>query len=172
VGLLLRRTTSAARGGAEPTRPVEVQPTAAERAAEDEAAEAEQAGPSPEPVAAPVPVDETAAARADALMASVTAAQVELEEQMQARRAELRSQRADVERRESRLTEREERLDTEARALDDRAKSLDGAAAELTVQRKALADVETQHLHTLERVAGLTAEQAKVELVAAVEHDA
>src|SRR4051812_36279302 len=170
--LLLRRSTSATRGGADPARPGENQPAAAETISADESPDAEQAGPAPVGVPAPAPVDEAAVARADALMASVTAAQAELEEQMQARRAELRTQRADVERRESRLTEREERLDTEARALDDRAKSLDGASAELTVQRQALADVEAQHLHALERVAALTAEQAKAELVAAVEHDA
>ena len=173
VGLLLLRRS----GSTGPTRAAGdvTPPSESEHAAETDREEGRAADEPVAPVvevAAPPPLDETAVARADALMASVTAAQAELEEQMQARRVELRSQRADVERRETRLTEREERLDAEARALDDRAKNLDGTAADLQTRRKALADVETQHLHALERVAGLTAEQAKAELVAAVEHDA
>jgi ribonucrease Y len=66
--------------------------------------------------------------------------------------------REDIERREQRLTERETRLDTEVRDLYRR-------ATELTT-------LEDERRATLERVAGLTAEQARDALIAEVECDA
>jgi ribonucrease Y len=66
--------------------------------------------------------------------------------------------RADIERRERRLTEREARLDGEVRELYRR-------AAELTA-------LEEERRATLERVAGLTAEQARDALIAEIEGDA
>jgi ribonuclease Y len=111
-------------------------------------------------------------AKADSLMASAQRARVEADDEAGQRRAELKEQRADLERREQRLTDREERLDADARALDERARHLDELKAQLKAQRQALADVETEHQQALERVAGLTAEQAKAELVATVEHEA
>jgi ribonucrease Y len=111
-------------------------------------------------------------AKADSFMASAQRARVEADHEAGQRRAELKEQRADLERREQRLTDREERLDADARALDERARHLDELKAQLKAQRQALADVETEHQQALERVAGLTAEQAKAELVASVEHEA
>jgi ribonucrease Y len=66
--------------------------------------------------------------------------------------------REDIERRERRMTEREARLDVEARELYRR-------AADLT-------RLEDERRATLERVAGLTAAQARDALVAEVENDA
>ena len=109
---------------------------------------------------------------AETLMASAQATRAEGEEEMRARRAELREHRTDLERREQRLTDREERLDADSRSLEERAHHLDDLKAELKRQRRALAEAESQQQHELERLAGLTAEQAKAELVLAVEHDA
>ena len=132
--------------------------------------------PVPEPPGPPPPtaaqLDEQAAERAAELMASVTQARAAFEEQMQARRDELRAQRSDVERREHRLTEREERLDGELRSLDDQLGAVDATRVELDERRHQLDDAEAERLAALERIAGLTAEQAKTELVAGVEHDA
>jgi ribonuclease Y len=111
-------------------------------------------------------------AKADTVMASAERARAEADHEAGQRRAELKEQRADLERREQRLTDREERLDADARALDERARHLDDLKAQLKAQRQALAEVEIEHQQALERVAGLTAEQAKAELVAAVEHEA
>jgi ribonuclease Y len=111
-------------------------------------------------------------AKADALMEAARVARIEAEAEVRARRAEMREQRLDLERREQRLADREERLDTEARALDDKARQLEELKSDLKLQRKALAGHEAEHQQALERVSGLTAEQAKAELVAAVEHDA
>ena len=105
-------------------------------------------------------------------MATAERARAEADEEAGLRRAELKEQRADLERREQRLTDREERLDSEARALDERARHLDELKAQLKAQRQSLAEVETEHQQALERVAGLTAEQAKAELVTEVEHEA
>jgi ribonuclease Y len=110
--------------------------------------------------------------KAGALLASAESARAEADQEARARRAELQERGADLERREQRLVDREERLDSEGRALDERARALDELKAQLKTQRHALAEVETERQHALERVAGLTAEQAKAELVAAVEHEA
>jgi ribonuclease Y len=71
---------------------------------------------------------------------------------------DLQEQRQDIERREHRLTEREQRLDDEQTALVARAAELGDAAAAQQAE--------------LERVAGLTADEARAELVDAVELEA
>jgi ribonucrease Y len=110
--------------------------------------------------------------KAEKLLASAQAARAEAEEESRARRTELREQRADVERREQRLSDREERLDSDIRGLEDKSRQLEELKNELKNQRRMLAELEAQHQSTLERIAGLTAEQAKAELVASVGHDA
>ena len=110
--------------------------------------------------------------KAEKLLASAQAARAEAEEESRARRTELREQRADVERREQRLSDREERLDSDIRGLEDKSRQLEELKNELKNQRRMLTELEGQQQSTLERIAGLTAEQAKAELVASVGHDA
>ncbi|MBA3530282.1 MAG: DUF3552 domain-containing protein, partial [Propionibacteriaceae bacterium] len=110
--------------------------------------------------------------KADALIGAAETARSQADEEARLRRAELREQRTDLERREQRLADREERLDSEARTLADRAKQLDELKSELKLQRRTLAELDLAHQQALERIAGLTAEDAKSELVAVVEHDA
>ncbi|HET7387547.1 MAG TPA: ribonuclease Y [Nocardioidaceae bacterium] len=71
---------------------------------------------------------------------------------------DLQEQRRDIERREHRLTEMQQRLDEDGERLDERSAELDRADE---AQREAL-----------ERVAGLTAEDARTELIAGIEADA
>ncbi len=111
-------------------------------------------------------------AKAKTLLASAQSARAEAEEESRARRAELRELRADLERREQRLSDREVRLDSDVRGLEEKTQQLEELKSELENQRRMLGDLETQQQLTLERIAGLTAEQAKAELVAAVAHDA
>jgi ribonucrease Y len=111
-------------------------------------------------------------AKAQTLLASAQTARAETEEESRARRTEIRELRADLERREQRLSDREERLDSDVRGLEDKTRQLEELENELKNQRRMLADLETQQQLALERIAGLTAEQAKSELVAAVAHDA
>ncbi|MGH3273022.1 MAG: ribonuclease Y, partial [Streptosporangiaceae bacterium] len=78
----------------------------------------------------------------------------------------------DLERREVRLTEREERIHEEARKVDLRSDALDAAKSELDQQRAEIQQLDAQRREVLERVAGLTASQAKAELVARIENQA
>jgi ribonucrease Y len=111
-------------------------------------------------------------AKAKTLLASAQTARAEAEEESRARRNELRELRADLERREQRLSDREERLDGDIRGLEEKTRQLEELKDELKGQRQELANLETQQQLTLERIAGMTAEKAKSELVAAVTHDA
>lgn len=111
-------------------------------------------------------------AKADTQLGAVEEARREADEENRQRRNELRDQRLEIERREQRLADREERLDADNRTLEEKAHHLDVVKAELKAQRRTLAEAESDHQHALERIAGLTAEQAKAELIAAVEHDA
>jgi ribonucrease Y len=110
--------------------------------------------------------------RAEETARQVTQAQRTAEEQVQATREEAAQLRADLERREARLAEREGRLDGELRKLEQRSAGLEEASAELDVQRAELARLDDERRVVLERAAGLTAEQAKTELVTAIENQA
>ncbi len=149
------------------------------------AAASAASSPAPPPAPAPRPTEAEVAALAEAraasaheaeraaeLLASLTQAKAALEEQTRARRDELRAQRSDVERREHRLSEREERLDVELHSLNDQLGAVDQTRSELEERRRLLEDAEAERQAALERVAGLTAEQAKAELVSGVEHEA
>ncbi len=96
----------------------------------------------------------------------------QVEDEIRSVKDEVRQLRADLERRESRLAEREQRLDAEAGKLDERAAELDGHGAALDRRAAELDRLEQDRREVLERVAALTAAQAKAELVAAMEHQA
>ncbi|MEV4259454.1 ribonuclease Y, partial [Spirillospora sp. NPDC049652] len=87
-------------------------------------------------------------------------------------REDLRTLREDLERREARLAEREQRLDAEVRRLEEWSGRLDEARKALEAGKEELATLEEERRAVLERTAGLTAEQAKAELVAAIENQA
>jgi ribonuclease Y len=110
--------------------------------------------------------------RAEDSARQATQAQRAAEEQVQATREEAVQLRADLERREARLAEREGRLDGELRKLEQRSTGLEEAQAELDTQRAELARLDDERRAVLERAAGLTAEQAKSELVATIENQA
>jgi ribonucrease Y len=86
-------------------------------------------------------------------------------EEAQSAKEEARRLRADLERREDRLGEREQRVDELARKAEQRSAELDGRSAELD-------KLGAERRAELERVAGLSADQAKSELVAAIENQA
>ncbi len=99
-------------------------------------------------------------ARRDAETASRAA-----ETEAKAAKDEARRLRADLERREDRLGEREQRIDELARKAEERAAELDARSAELD-------QLAAERRAELERVAALTADQAKAELVAGIENQA
>jgi ribonucrease Y len=86
--------------------------------------------------------------------------------------AELRQLRGDLERREARIGGREQRLDDETRRLDGLAAGLAQTSRDLDARQAELDDLDAARTAELERVAGLTAEQAKAELLATVEGQA
>ena len=110
--------------------------------------------------------------RAEESAQRVAQAQQAADAQIEATKAEAGQLRADLERREARLAERESRLDEELRKLERRAADLETARADLDTQRAELAHLEDQRRNVLERAAGLTAGQAKAELVATIENQA
>jgi len=133
----------------------------------------EEAGRTAEQIRAGAESDAAAIMRrAEESARQVTQAQRAAEEQAQATREEAVQLRADLERREARLAEREGRLDGELRKLEQRSAGLDETRAELDDQRAELARLDDERRAVLERAAGLTAEQAKTELVATIENQA
>ena len=120
----------------------------------------------------------TAAAEQAATQAAQLAKQLaterrrEAEEEIGLVKDEMRKLRADLERREQRIGEREQRLDDEIRRLEERGQALVRRRTELEERANDLADAGSKARAELERVAGLTADQAKAELVAVVENQA
>jgi ribonuclease Y len=96
----------------------------------------------------------------------------EVEEEIRAVKDEIRELRGDLERRETRIGEREQRLDSEIRRVEERRQALDRHKQDLDDRGAELKDAAEKAHAELERVGGLTAEQAKVELVAAMENQA
>jgi ribonuclease Y len=95
-----------------------------------------------------------------------------LKDEARAVKDELHELKADLERREQRLVEREERLDAEQRRVEARDRELAEHDAALERRRTELADLEAERQRELERVAGLTAADAKGELVKTIETQA
>jgi len=161
-----------AHGSASPELSAEAERRAAEagRAAERRL---EEAGRAADQMRAGAESDAAAIVRrAEESARQVTQAQRAAEEQLQAAREEAGQLRTDLERREARLAEREGRLDGELRKLEQRSAGLEEARAELGAERAELARLDDKRREVLERAAGLTAAQAKAELVATIENQA
>ncbi|WP_101788719.1 ribonuclease Y [Nonomuraea indica] len=110
--------------------------------------------------------------RSEAAAESAVQMRREVEGESRILKSELKELRADLERREGRLAEREQRLDEEARRQAERERKLAETEIELADRRAELLQVEDERRAILERVAGLTAEQAKAELVMEIENHA
>jgi ribonucrease Y len=96
----------------------------------------------------------------------------EVEEEIRAVKDEVRELRGDLERREVRLADREQRLDEELKRIEERAQALAGRQQDLDRRAAELDQKDAERKSELERVAGLTADQAKGELVTAIENQA
>jgi ribonucrease Y len=139
---------------------------AARQAAQEAARRAEQLRIEAERAAAAI------VAKAEAAAAQADQARREVEAEIKTVKDEVKLLRADLERREVRLAEREQRIHEEAGKVDQRADALEVIQAELDEQRAELQQLDAQRLEVLERVAGLTAGQAKAELVSVIENQA
>jgi ribonucrease Y len=96
----------------------------------------------------------------------------EVEEEIRAVKDEMRELRGDLERRELRISEREQRLDAEIRRMEERRQSLERRKQDLDERAQALDDAVASTQQELERVAGLTAGEAKNQLVSTLETQA
>jgi ribonucrease Y len=86
-------------------------------------------------------------------------------EEAKSAKEETRRLRAELERREDRLSEREQRIDELTRRAEQR-------AADLDARKEELDRLSAERRTELERIAGLSADQARSELVAAIENQA
>jgi ribonuclease Y len=96
----------------------------------------------------------------------------EVEEEIRAVKDEVRELRGDLERRETRLADREQRLDEELKRIEDRAQALSQRKQDLERRAAELDKLDADRSKELERVAGLTSNAAKTELVATIENQA
>ena len=96
----------------------------------------------------------------------------EVEDEIRAVKDEMRELRSDLERRELRIGEREQRLDAEIRRMEERRQALERRRQDLDERATALDDAAASTRQELERVAGLTADDARNELVATMENQA
>jgi ribonucrease Y len=110
--------------------------------------------------------------RADSAAGHAQAIRRQTEEEARLVRQDLQDRMADLERREHRLAEREERLDADARLLDDRAVELAQVESDMATREKELLNLAAERVEVLERTAGLTAQQAKAELIDEIEGEA
>ena len=94
------------------------------------------------------------------------------DEELRTVRNEARELRADLERREARLAERESRLDAEFGKLEERSAALDQIRGDLETRRADLDRLDEERRQVLEQAAGLTADQAKSELVTGIQNQA
>ena len=84
---------------------------------------------------------------------------------------EVRERRAEVQRQEKRVMQKEEALDRKVEGLDRKESQLNRKVEELERKNKEITKFHEQQLHELERISGMTADQAKDVLLQSVEED-
>ncbi len=84
---------------------------------------------------------------------------------------ESKERRAEIQRYEKRVLSKEEALDKKSEVLEKKEATLNAKDADLDRQKKELADMKDSHLKELEKISGLTTEQAKEYLLKSVEED-
>ena len=85
---------------------------------------------------------------------------------------ETKERRNELQKYEKRVLTKEETVDKKSEAVEKREQECTAKANELQKKEKNIEELETKALHELERVAGLTQEEAKQELIASIEEDA
>jgi ribonucrease Y len=171
-----RAAASSADSHVEPalgTTPGQRRPGDTVQAAGDARRQLEEAGRAAEQVRVAAESDAAGIVRrAEEAAERIAKACAEAESDLRAVKDETAQLRTDLERRENRLAERERRLDSELQALEQRSADLGQARRDLEDQRGELARLQEERREVLERAAGLTADQAKAELVASIENQA
>ncbi|MDO4784691.1 MAG: hypothetical protein Q3997_06365, partial [Propionibacteriaceae bacterium] len=115
---------------------------------------------------------ERAKERGEEVLADAMRRRDELASALRDQRAELRGLRAEHERREARLAEREARVTEESERLAVRLKQLDDTQTEIAALREDLVAQRAELDAERERLACLTQEDARAEVLGAAEHAA
>ena len=84
---------------------------------------------------------------------------------------EARERNAELQRYEKRVLNKEETLDRKTEALEKKESKLQAREAELDKEKEAVEELSQKRLHELERISGLTSEQAKEYILKTVEED-
>ncbi|MBR5788687.1 MAG: ribonuclease Y [Lachnospiraceae bacterium] len=84
---------------------------------------------------------------------------------------EIKERRNEIQNRERRITQREETLDKKISSVEKREAEYIAKEQELDVQREKIAKLNEERVQELERISGLTSEQAKDYLLKTVEED-
>ena len=84
---------------------------------------------------------------------------------------ELKDRRAEVTRLERRITQKEENLDKKSEQLEKKSEQLDRKLAENDAVRVEIEEVLQKHVAQLEEISGMTAQQAKEELIGRIESE-
>ena len=114
-----------------------------------------------------------ASAQAEALKKErLLEAKTEILKRREESEAEMKERRAEITRMERRLTQKEENLDQKAEALERKSERLDQKLAEIDSLRAEVEASLAAQTRVLEDLAGLTAEEAKEELIERVEAEA
>ena len=100
------------------------------------------------------------------------AARTEFERETHEYRQELLGLERRLDQREGSLEERSRTLETLAKELDERKRQMEERETAMALQEDALAAAAAEQRAHLERIAGLTSEQAKAELMRAMENEA
>lgn len=84
---------------------------------------------------------------------------------------EIRERRAEIQRSEHRVAQKEENLDKKLEACEKKEAGFAQKEQELNKQREEVAKLNSQRIQELERISGLTSDQAKEQLLKSVEED-
>ena len=84
---------------------------------------------------------------------------------------EIKERRNEISRNERRIVQKEENLDKKLEAMERREANFTAKEEELNRQRSEIANLNEQRLQELERISGLTSEQAKEYLLKTIEED-
>ncbi|KQM07625.1 metal dependent phosphohydrolase [Frankia sp. CpI1-P] len=117
-------------------------------------------------------VRDAARVELEAARAEIASARTSFEDELRVRRAELRGREEALAAREQRVEERTAGLDEHASRVAGREQDLLDREDELARRTAEAADVEAARQAALERIAELTAAQARAELVSTIEHEA
>ena len=84
---------------------------------------------------------------------------------------EIKERRAEIQRNERRIQQKEENIDKKTESIERKEQSLAAKEENLAIEKEKIAKLNEERLQELERISGLTSEQAKEHLLKIVEDD-